>query len=120
MLLAGLSIAVAQRLSSAQPSKGPPNALQGFSQNRDEPVQIEAATLEVRDKDKVATFTGDVHVKQGDTDHALQSTLVVFYEQDDANAGGQEAKADAAMRTARSAPAASSRSSGWRRAATWW
>ena len=45
----------------AQPvSKGPPNALQGFSQNHDQPVHIEAATLEVRDKDKVATFSGNV------------------------------------------------------------
>ena len=38
-------------------SQGPPNALQGFSQNRDQPVHIEAATLEVRDKQKQATFS---------------------------------------------------------------
>jgi lipopolysaccharide export system protein LptA len=69
----------------AQPSKGPPNALQGFSQNRDQPVQIEATTLEVRDKDKVATFSGDVHVTQGDTNLRCKA-LVVFYEQDDATA----------------------------------
>ena len=68
----------------AQPSKGPPNALQGFSQNRDQPVQIEAATLEVRDKDKVATFSGDVKVKQGDTGLRCKS-LVVFYEGNDVN-----------------------------------
>jgi lipopolysaccharide export system protein LptA len=66
----------------AQGSKGPPNALQGFSQNRGEPVQIQAASLEVRDKEKVATFSGDVHVKQGDTT-MLCKTLVVLYEQDD-------------------------------------
>ena len=65
----------------AQPSKGPPNALQGFSQNRDQPVHIEAATLEVRDKDKVATFSGNVRVTQGDTGMRCKS-LVVFYEQD--------------------------------------
>lgn len=64
----------------AQPSKGPPNALQGFSQNRDQPVHIEAATLEVRDKDKVATFSGNVRVKQGDTGLRCKS-LLVFYEQ---------------------------------------
>ena len=39
--------------------------MQGFSQNRDQPVQIEAATLEVRDKDKVATFSGNVQVDAG-------------------------------------------------------
>ena len=41
---------------------GVPNALQGFSRNKDEPVQIEAATLEVRDKEKMAVFTGNVVV----------------------------------------------------------
>ncbi len=64
-----------------QASKGPPNALQGFSQNRDQPVHIEAAALEVRDKDKQATFSGNVHVLQGDTNLRCKS-LVVFYEQD--------------------------------------
>ncbi len=61
--------------------QGPPNALQGFSQNRDQPVHIESATLEVRDKQKQATFSGDVRVKQGDTGLRCKS-LVVFYEQD--------------------------------------
>ncbi len=73
----------------AQPgSKGPPNALQGFSQNQGQPVHIEAATLEVRDKDKVATFSGNVKTTQGDTVMRCK-TLVVFYEQDgeDANNG---------------------------------
>jgi lipopolysaccharide export system protein LptA len=65
---------------AAQPSKGPPNALQGFSQNRDQPVHIEASTLEVRDKDKMATFSGNVRVTQGDTGLRCKS-LVVFYEQ---------------------------------------
>lgn len=64
-------------------STGVPNALQGFSQNRDQPVQIEADNLEVRDKDKVATFTGNVHVVQGDTDLHSKS-LRVYY--DDENA----------------------------------
>jgi lipopolysaccharide export system protein LptA len=31
-------------------AQGVPNAVQGFSQNRDQPIQIEAATLEMRDK----------------------------------------------------------------------
>lgn len=76
-----LAFASAQAQGQAQQNKGPPNALQGFSQNRDEPVHIESNTLEVRDKDKVATFSGDVRVKQGDT--AMRSrALVVFYEQE--------------------------------------
>jgi lipopolysaccharide export system protein LptA len=66
--------------AAAQKNQGIPNALQGFSQNRDQPVHIEAATLEVRDKQKEATFSGDVRVKQGDTGLRCKS-LVVFYEQ---------------------------------------
>ncbi|MGA7996891.1 MAG: LptA/OstA family protein, partial [Bradyrhizobium sp.] len=46
---------------------GVPNAMQGFSQNRDQPIQIEAASLEMRDKKKEATFSGNVKVVQGDT-----------------------------------------------------
>src|SRR5438552_5528065 len=59
---------------------GVPNAMQGFSQNRDQPIQIEAAALEMRDKKKEATFTGNVKVVQGDTTMTSKS-LVVFYEQ---------------------------------------
>ena len=77
-----IATVLATAAAAAQPSKGPPNALQGFSQNRDQPVHIDAATLEVRDKDKIATFSGNVHVRQGDTDMRCQS-LVVFYDQDD-------------------------------------
>ncbi len=60
---------------------GVPNAMQGFSQNRDQPIQIEAATLEMRDKKKEATFSGNVKVVQGDTT-MTSKTLVVFYEFD--------------------------------------
>ena len=65
---------------------GVPNALQGFSQNRDKPVQIEAAQLEVRDKDKMAVFSGNVMVTQGDTTMKSKS-LHVFYDQEDAKGG---------------------------------
>jgi lipopolysaccharide export system protein LptA len=58
---------------------GVPNAMQGFSQNRDQPIQIEAATLEMRDKKKEATFAGNVKVVQGDTT-MTSKILVVFYE----------------------------------------
>lgn len=57
----------------------PNNAMQGFSQNRDQPIQIEAASLEMRDKKKEATFSGNVKVIQGDTT-MTSKTLVVFYE----------------------------------------
>jgi len=66
--------AVAQGLRAAAASN------QGVvqDQNQDQPIQIESATLEVRDKSKMATFSGDVQVVQGDTTIKCQ-TLVVFY-----------------------------------------
>jgi lipopolysaccharide export system protein LptA len=84
---------------------GVPNAMQGFSQNRDKPIQIEAASLEVRDKKKEATFTGDVKVVQGDTTMTSR-VLVVFYDQDQAPAStpGQKAKAGATPPMAAASP----------------
>jgi len=76
ILLAGAT--VLPRVS-ALAQQGPSNPLQGFSTNRDKPVNIKAASLEVRDKEKFATFNGDVHVVQGDTDMRCK-TLVVYYE----------------------------------------
>jgi lipopolysaccharide export system protein LptA len=61
-----------------------PNAVQGFSRNRHQPIAIEASSLEVQDRTKVATFRGKVHVKQGDTELRCD-TLVVFYEDNGTN-----------------------------------
>src|SRR5262249_58313903 len=70
----------------AQQSNAPPNALQGFSQNRDQPVNIKADALEVRNQKKVATYTGNVHLVQGDT--TLRSKILIVYYDGD-QAGGQ-------------------------------
>jgi lipopolysaccharide export system protein LptA len=78
---------------------GVPNAMQGFSQNRDQPIQIESATLEMRDKKKEATFAGNVKVVQGDTT-MTSKTLVVFYE----SAPAATAPAANAKTAAKSAP----------------
>jgi lipopolysaccharide export system protein LptA len=81
--------AIAQPKSLGQ---GPQNALQGFSQNRDQPVKIQAASLEVREKDKQATFSGDVHVINGDTELRCRS-LVVFYDDDSGSSSAKNMKA---------------------------
>jgi lipopolysaccharide export system protein LptA len=99
LVAAAVSALVATAAAQGQPGgaqaqKGPPNALQGFSQNRNEPVHIEAASLEVRDKEQVATFTGDVRVQQGDTTMRC-ATLVVFYDREagsDASKGAPKTK----------------------------
>ena len=82
LLIAAVLVVSGAALQAQPVSKGPPNALQGFSTNRDQPVHIEATTLEVREKDKVATFSGNVRVVQGDTGLRCKS-LLVFYEQGD-------------------------------------
>ena len=89
--------------ASAQSSAQVPNAMQGFSQNRDQPVQIEAATLEMHDKKKEATFSGNVKVIQGDTT-MTSKTLVVFYESTGAPATATSA-AGSTQFNARAAPA---------------
>ncbi len=82
---------------------GVPNAMQGFSQNRDQPIQIEAATLEMRDKKKEATFSGNVKVVQGDTT-MTSKTLVVFYESNSAAARPNSAAAANSKSAAKTAP----------------
>ena len=94
---------VAPSLALAQ-AGGPPNALQGFSQNRDQPVKIDAATLEVRDKNKTATFSGNVQVVQGDTTLRCR-TLAVFYDSDNGATGAT----GSSMTSARPGPGGQSR-----------
>jgi LptA/(LptD N-terminal domain) LPS transport protein len=45
-----------------------------------EPVRIESTSLELREKDKVATFIGNVNLIQGDTTLRCK-TLVIYYEE---------------------------------------
>jgi lipopolysaccharide export system protein LptA len=73
------AVSIAGAAVAQHAATGVPNAMQGFSQNRDQPIHIEAPVLEVRDKKKEATFSGNVKVVQGDTT-LTSETLVVFYE----------------------------------------
>jgi len=75
----GVLLALAGSIAAAQPAQQPSGAMQGFQVNRDLPVKIESATLEVRDKSHQATFSGDVKLTQGETTIQCKA-LVVFYE----------------------------------------
>lgn len=93
LILAGAGSLVAMLATGALAQgavQGVPNAMQGFSQNRDKPIHIDAASLEMRDKDKAATFSGNVKVVQGDTT-MLCKTLVVFYDNTPAAGSGKPA-----------------------------
>ena len=74
--------------------------LQG--QNNGQPVHIEAMTLEIRDKDKTATFSGNVKVVQGDTTMRCR-TLVVFYGPEE-GAGATKAAAAPTSTESQAAP----------------
>src|SRR6266480_1042759 len=84
------------RLAQAGTASSP--AKPGQFENKDAPVQIEATTLEVHDKSKTATFSGNVQVVQGDTTMKCRS-LVVFYGQE---VGLGEPTAQAATATVKS------------------
>src|SRR5262249_54928389 len=68
-----------RRGTMSRQSSGNPNPTNSRQPLRDEPVKIRAASLELREKDKMATFTGDVYVLQGDTEMRCK-VLVVSYE----------------------------------------
>ncbi len=95
--LAALLTAAPAGCASAACRRAEPVPGHEQNQNQDQPVQIEAATLEVRDKNKTATFSGNVQVVQGDTTMKCQS-LVVFY--------GQEVGLGAGRRDSTPAPTA--------------
>jgi lipopolysaccharide export system protein LptA len=55
-----------------------PGRLSGFSMSGDEPIQIESDRLEVREKENLAIFSGNVSVVQGPT-LLKAGKLTVFY-----------------------------------------
>jgi lipopolysaccharide export system protein LptA len=81
-----LGIAVTQ--GAAQSERKSPSLFKSNPNVREQPVKITSAALEVRDKDKKATFTGDVHVVQGETDLRC-NTLVVHYDGEASKVGGK-------------------------------
>lgn len=63
------------------------DGLSGFSQQSDDPIEIEADNLEVLDADRVAIFRGNVEVVQGAAT-LLTRELRVHYESGEDGAGG--------------------------------
>jgi lipopolysaccharide export system protein LptA len=81
---------VAGHAAAAQTTHGSPSAFSGFSQNKKEPIKIESLSLEVRDKEKIATFIDNVRLVQGDLTLECKR-LIVFYD-DEITPGGASAK----------------------------
>jgi lipopolysaccharide export system protein LptA len=78
-VVTALGLCLATDCRAQAPAQGVPNAMQGFSQNREQPVRIEAAAFEILKTKNRGTFSGNVTVVQGDTTMKSR-TLVVFYD----------------------------------------
>jgi lipopolysaccharide export system protein LptA len=81
LLVATLAAAmlVAAVPGSAQTERQSSGLFKAHPQKRNEPVRIASLSLEVRDKAKFATFSGNVHIVQGELD-LRSNTLRVFYD----------------------------------------
>ncbi|KPL53161.1 hypothetical protein ABB55_13840 [Prosthecomicrobium hirschii] len=75
LALAPAALAPADALAQGSMSE----AFKGFGANRKDPIQIEADSLEVRDKESVALFSGNVLVRQSQT-VMKAARLKVFYD----------------------------------------
>jgi lipopolysaccharide export system protein LptA len=67
IVIAAILLASAALAQSPKGGANLPNAFQGFSSDRNEPVKIEANSLEIHDKDSYAVFSGNVVVQQGES-----------------------------------------------------
>jgi lipopolysaccharide export system protein LptA len=79
IVMAGAVAAMAQSGRGVTPSSSTP--FQGFHQNSKEPIKIESLSLEVRDKERIATFIDNVKLVQGDTTLECRR-LVVYYDEE--------------------------------------
>ncbi|HVI29794.1 LptA/OstA family protein [Hansschlegelia sp.] len=84
-------LAVASPAAAQQQQQGVTSAFSGFSLKSDEPVNIEADNLEVRDQEQSAIFTGNVVMKQGESTLTARKLTIFYFEKNkspDKNAGG--------------------------------
>jgi len=65
-IVAGLLCAMLFAAAGTVRAQGLADTFSGFSSSSDEPINIEADKLDVDDKNKLAVFTGNVLVTQGD------------------------------------------------------
>ena len=73
-----LSLIFAATMSGYAQAQTFSDSFAGFGSNSKDPIEIEAANLQVRDKDKSAIFSGNVVVTQGDAKLEAER-LIVFY-----------------------------------------
>lgn len=97
--LAGLAApAFAQTQAAAPGAAAPgqtPGAFGGFGGDNKQPIQIESSELEVKDKDGIAIFTGNVIAKQGDSTLETEKMIVHYAGSATSENGAKPSKAGA-------------------------
>lgn len=80
-----LGVALAALSVSAATAQDAQGRLAGLKLSGDQPIQIEADKLEIRENENVAIYSGNVNVVQGPT-QLKAGTMTVFYAKKDPNA----------------------------------
>jgi lipopolysaccharide export system protein LptA len=93
-LLLAAAVAAAAPAAAAERKSGSgtlPEAYQGLGVSSDEPIQFEAESLEVREQESLAVFSGNVVVRQNET--VLKTDkLVVYYVGEGKGQGAQQVR----------------------------
>lgn len=84
LIAIGLALTLAAATAPTAFAQTTANPFQGFSSDSGKPVDVKADSLEVRQNEQKAIFSGNVVAKQGDST-LTAATLTIFYE----NAGGE-------------------------------
>lgn len=82
---AALSFAAALAAGGSAAAQSGPTPFGGFKHDANQPIEVSADELEVRNSDQVAVFKGAVDVRQGDV-RMRSNSLEVFY----AQGGGEQ------------------------------
>lgn len=97
--------------AAAQNSNSQGSSLGGFRTDPDQPIEVEADSLEVQDANHTATFIGNVRVKQGDV--RMKSDRLTIYYAGQRRAGSRIDKIAASGNVLVSAPDGQTASGEW-------
>lgn len=99
------AVALATPALAQQPQSGSvTSAFSGFSAKSDEPVNVEADNLEVKDQEQAAVFTGNVVLTQGGSTVKARKLTIFYYKKGEAPKTAQKAPQQGQTAGAQTAP----------------
>lgn len=87
-LAAAAALPLSAALAQAPQQPGLGSSFGGLQVQGDQPIAIESNQLDVDDGQSLATFSGDVSVRQGETSMQAERLLVYYVREEGASAGG--------------------------------